>query len=163
MCTNKPSLHYLYFKPSNSYKNFGNRDRDMKFLDLFKPELETIIVHVFLATNRKLKLNQLNQIYFIKSRERFNATIVISIMSKTQLLYGICINFKMLKLRSFIKTGLQDLQRLTQLRHTTPLSITLHNIFINREIHYVIRMRHLGILLLNIILLRHYLELSLVT
>ena len=69
----------------------------------------------------------------------------------------------MLEYRSFSKIGLQKLNLLTQLRHTTLLSTAIRNIFINREIYYIISVTHLDIFLLNLIQLYHYLELSLVT
>ena len=135
----------------------------MKLFDLFKPQLETITVYVLLTTNRNIKLNQLNQIYFIESKEKLNTTTVIPIVSKIQLLDITCTHLKMLEHRNFIKTGLQDLHRLTQLRHITPLSMALRNIFINREIHYVISIAYSSTPLLNVILLHYYPELSLVT
>ena len=159
---NKLSLYYLYFKLRYSYKNLGNKGRDKKLLKHFKSQLETITTHILLTTNRNVKLNQPNQIYLIEIRKMLNAITVISIMSKTQLLHKTCTHLMMLNQRSFTKIGLQDLHRLTRLRHTTPLSMALRNIFINGEIHHVISVAYSGTSLLNVISLHNYSKLSLV-
>ena len=160
---NKSSLYYLYFKLKYNYKNLKNKDKDIKFLDLFKSQLETITIRVLFTTNCNIKLNQFYHIYLFESQKKLNVIIVIPIITKTQLLHRIYIYFKMLEFRNFTKTGLQDLHYFIQLCHITFLSTALRNIFINREIHYVIGMAYLGTPLFNIILLCYYLELSLVT
>ena len=77
MRTNKPSLHYLYSKFRHSYKNLENRGRDMKLLDFFKPQLETIIAHTLFITHCNVKLRQYNQTYCTKNQEKFSKTTAI--------------------------------------------------------------------------------------
>ena len=138
ICTNKLSLYYLYFKLRHSYKNLKNKSKDIKFLDLSRPQLETITAHIIFTTNHNIKLNQLYQIYLIEIWEKLNVTIVIPIVTIIRLLHRICIHLKMLKLRSYTKTGLSNLYCIIYLCYTTPLSTALRNIFINGEIYYII-------------------------
>lgn len=161
--TNKLSLYYLYFKLRYYYKNLENKRSDMKLLDLFKLQSEIITAHISLTIHLNVKVSLHNRIYRTKNKERLSKITTIQIVTKILSLHKICIPSKMLEPKSFIKTKLQNLYYLIQQYHTTPLLIALQNTFISRQIHYITSMVHLDISPLNIISMRYYPHLSLVT
>ncbi len=164
MRTNKPSLHYLYFKPKPIYKSLENRDKDMKLLGLFKLQSKTIIAHIPLTSLRNVNSNQCNQTCRIENQEKLSATIVIQIVTKILiLLHGICTHPRMPEPKNFLKVVFRDQHFSMPQRHGIPLLMAPTNTSINEEIHYATNVVYLDIPLLNVTPIRHYPKLSLVT
>lgn len=81
----------------------------MRYLKVFKPLLETIIVYVFLVTYCHIITYLYNLVYLIKKKKKLSVILVIKIVASTPAQCKICVHLKMLKFyKSLIKTRFQE-------------------------------------------------------